>query len=64
MGKLTEWVKNHKGAAIAIASGFAGAVGTIVWGLLPEKEPTVNEQDAKEEWVPPVKKNWYMESDD
>ena len=64
MGKLTEWAKNHKVAAIAISSGFAGVVGTIVWGLLPKKEPTVNEPDVKEEWVPPVKKNWYMESDD
>ena len=59
MGKLTEWVKNHKGAAIAIASGFVGVIGTLVWGLIPEKE-----QPVKEEWVPPVKKNWYMESDD
>lgn len=59
MGKLTEWAKNHKGATIAIASGFAGIIGTLLWGLLPEKE-----QPVKEEWVPPAKKNWYMESDD
>jgi hypothetical protein len=59
MGKLTDWAKNHKGAVVAIASGFVGVIGTLVWGLLPEKE-----QPVKEEWVPPVKKNWYMESDD
>ena len=59
MGKLTNWTKRHKGAVATIASGFVVVIGTLVWGLLPEKE-----QPVKEEWVPPVKKNWYMESDD
>ena len=59
MGKLTDWAINHNGAVVAIASGFVGVIGTLVWGLLPEEE-----QPVKEEWVPPVKKNWYMESDD
>ena len=59
MGKLKEWVKNHKGTTIAITTGFVGLAGIVVWGLLPEAEKPI-----KEEWIPPVKKNWYMESDD
>lgn len=56
MGKLKEWVKTHKGTTAAITVGL---VGILVWGLQPGEEPPV-----KEEWIPPVKKNWYMESDD
>lgn len=59
MGKIKEWVKTHKGATAAITAGFAGLVGLVVWGLLPEEE-----QPIKEEWIPPVKRNWHMESDD
>ena len=59
MGRIKEWVTNHKGAPVAIATGVAGVVGVIIWGLLPEKELPV-----KEDWGPPVKKNWYLESDD
>ena len=59
MGKVKEWVKNNKGKATAISTGLAAVMGIIIWGLLPEKE-----QPVKEEWIPPVKKNWYMESDD
>lgn len=55
MGKIKEWVKNNKGKATVIST----VIGILIWGLLPEKE-----QPAKEEWIPPVKKNWYMESDD
>ena len=56
MGDFKKWVKNHKVASGAILTSI---VGIVVWGLLPEKEEPV-----KEEWIPPVKKNWYMESDD
>ena len=59
MGKIKEWVKNYKGATATIATGVVGAVGVLIWGLLPEKE-----QSVKEKWIPPVKKNWYAESDD
>lgn len=59
MGKIKEWVKTHKGATAAITAGVAGLVGLVVWGLLPEED-----QPIKEEWIPPVKRNWYMESDD
>ena len=59
MGRIKEWVTNHKGATAAIATGVAGVMGVIIWGLLPEKELPV-----KEDWIPPVKKNWYLESDD
>lgn len=59
MGKFKEWAKNSKGAIAVISAGVAGAIGIVIWGLLPEKE-----QPAKEEWIPPIKKNWYMESDD
>lgn len=59
MGKIKEWVKTHKGETAAITTGFAGLGGFVVWGLLPEEE-----QPVKEEWIPLVKKNWYMESDD
>ena len=59
MGRIKEWVTNHKGATAAIATGVAGVMGVIIWGLLPEKELPVNE-----DWIPPVKKNWYLESDD
>lgn len=59
MGKIKEWVKTHKGETAVIATGVAGVVGIIIWGMLPEKE-----QPVKHEWIPPVKKNWYMESDD
>lgn len=52
MGKIKEWVKTHKGVTAAITTGFAGLVGLVVWGLLPEEE-----QPIKEEWIPPVKKN-------
>ena len=56
MGDFKKWVKNHK---VAIGAILTSIVGIVVWGLLPEKEEPV-----KEEWIPPVKKNWYMESDD
>jgi len=59
VGRIKEWVINHKGATAAIATSVAGVVGAIIWGLLPEKEPPI-----KEEWIPPAKKNWYLESDD
>lgn len=59
MGKVKEWVKNHKGETVAITTGLATVIGIVIWGLLPEKE-----QPIKAEWIPPVKKNWYMESDD
>ena len=59
MGKVKEWAKNNKGKATAISTGLATVMGIIIWGLLPEKE-----QPVKEDWIPPVKKNWYMESDD
>jgi hypothetical protein len=59
MGKITEWVTNNKGKTVAITTTIASAIAMVIWGLLPEKDPPV-----KEEWVPPVKKNWYMESDD
>ena len=59
MEKFKKWAKNHKGTIGAIVTGFAGIVGIVVWGLLPEKE-----QPVKDDWIPPVKKNWYMESDD
>ena len=59
MGKVKEWVKNNKGKATAISTGLATVMGIIIWGLLPEKE-----QPVKEDWIPPVMKNWYMESDD
>jgi len=56
MSKFTKWAKKHKGA---IAAGAAAVAGILIWGLLPEKE-----KPAKKTWTPPVKKNWYMESDD
>ena len=59
MGKFTEWAKNHKGTISAITAGVAGVVAIVIWGLSPEKE-----QPIKDEWIPPVKKNWYIESDD
>ena len=59
MGRIKEWITNHKGATAAIATGVAGVAGVIIWGLLPEKE-----LPAKKDWIPPVKKNWYLESDD
>ena len=59
MGKIKEWVKTHKGETVAITTGLATVIGVVICGLLPEKE-----QPIKEEWIPPVKKNWYMESDD
>ena len=59
MGKLTKWAKNHKGTIIAIATGVEATTGLVVWGLLPAKE-----QPVKKEWIPPVKKNWYLPSDD
>lgn len=49
MGRIKEWVINHKGAAPAIATSVAGVVGIIIWGLLSEKE-----LPAKEDWIPPV----------
>lgn len=60
MSKFTVWAKNHKGTITAIATGVVGVVGSLVWGLLPEKEQPI----VKDEWTPPRKKNWYMESDD
>lgn len=59
MGKIREWLKNHKGETVAISTGLATVIGVVIWDFLPEKE-----QPIKEEWIPPVKKNWYMESDD
>ena len=59
MGKIKEWVKNHKGETATITTVLTTALGIVIWGLLPEKEEPV-----KDEWIPPVKKNWYMESDD
>ena len=59
MRKFSEWARNHKGTVAAIGTGIAGLAGTLTWGLLPEEE-----QPVKEEWIPPKKKNWYMESDD
>lgn len=59
MGKLKKWAKNHKGTIATIAVGIAGAVGIVIWGLLPEQE-----QPIKKEWISPAKRNWYMESDD
>lgn len=61
MGKFTRWAKNHKGTLIAIATGVAAATAAVVWGLLPAQEQPV---PVKEEWIPPVKKNWYFPSDD
>lgn len=60
MSKFTNWAKTHKGTVATIATGFAGLVGLLVWGLLPEKEQPI----VKDEWIPPAKKNWYFESDD
>lgn len=60
MSKFTAWAKNHKGTITAITTGVAAVAGILVWGLLPEKEQPI----VKDEWIPPVKKNWYMESDD
>lgn len=57
MGKLTKWAKKYKGPIITAAVCLTGI---LVWGLLPEKEQPVK----NDEWIPPVKKNWYMESDD
>ena len=59
MERIKEWVMNHKGKATAITTGIATVIGIVIWGLLPEKELPV-----KDEWIPPVKSNWYMESDD
>lgn len=56
MGKFTKWAKKHRSA---IATGVVAVAGILIWGLLPEKE-----KPAKKTWTPPVKKNWYMESDD
>jgi len=57
MGKLTKWAKKYKGPIITAAVCLTGI---LVWGLLPEKEQPIK----NDEWIPPVKKNWYMESDD
>lgn len=57
MGDLKNWVKNKKGT---IATITVGCLGILVWGLLPPEK----EQPVKEEWKPPVKKDWYRESDD
>ena len=59
MSKVTKWAKDHKGAIATIAAVAVGVVGIVIWGLTPEKE-----QPVKAEWIPPVKRNWYMESDD
>ncbi len=59
MGKIKEWVKKHKGTTTAITMCLTTALGVLIWGLLPEEE-----QPVKEEWRPPVKKDWYRESDD
>lgn len=52
MGKIREWLKNHKGETVAISTGIATVIGVVIWGFLPEKE-----QPIKEEWIPPVKKD-------
>ncbi len=59
MGKIKEWVKNHKGETATITTLLAATVGILIWGFLPEEK-----QPVKEEWRPPVKKDWYRESDD
>ena len=59
MRKIKEWTKKHKGETAAITTVLAGVVGIIIYGLLPPEE-----QSHKEEWIPPVKKNWYMPSND
>lgn len=59
MERIKEWAMNQKGKATAITTGIATVIGIVIWGLLPEKELPV-----KDEWIPPVKRNWYMESDD
>ncbi len=61
MGKFSKWAKNHKGTLAAIATGVTVTTVAVVWGLLPAKEQPV---PVKHEWIPPVKKNWYLASDD
>ncbi len=59
MGKIKEWVKNHKGETAAISASVVSVAGIVIWGLLPEKE-----QPVKEAWIPPVRKNWHLKNDD
>ena len=37
MGKIREWLKNHKGETVAISIGLSTVIGVVIWGLSTRK---------------------------